>query len=123
MKRLALSFLVLVSAVAIAGEPQSVTIAGLLEKPDTYSGKEVKAVGKVEKFQQKTSKIGNPYFTFKLLDKDKKTVNIYGKGKLDPPLKDGVTVEVTGTFTKEKVVSGITFKNEIETAPKYVKKS
>ena len=96
------------------------SVAALLDKPDAFTGKQVKTRGKVEKFRSKVSQMGKPYFTFKLVEKEKR-VSVFGRGKLEKELKDGATVEVVGTFRMEIKVGGNVFKNEIETAPKQVK--
>jgi cytochrome c-type biogenesis protein CcmE len=109
----------LLAAVAVAA-PTAVKIPELLAKPDTYNAKEVKTAGKVEAFQQKTSKAGNDYFVFKLAEKDKK-VNVYGRGKLENAPKNGQNAEITGIFRKEKKFGDQVFKNEIEVTTKGVK--
>jgi hypothetical protein len=120
MKRLLLTSLLAFSALALAADPVTATVTALLDKPDTFTGKEVKTSGKVERFEQRTSKAGNPYFVFKLVEKDKK-VSVYGRGTLEKAPKDGSSVEVTGKFLKENKVGSNVFKNEITTTPKGVK--
>ncbi|HSI74027.1 MAG TPA: hypothetical protein VK934_12695 [Fimbriimonas sp.] len=120
MKRLLLSSLFVLTAVAFAAEPVVATVSALLDKPDSFTGKEVKTSGKVERFEQRTSKAGNPYFVFKLVEKDKK-VSVYGQGTLEKALKNGSEVQVIGKFLKENKVGNNVFKNEINTTPKGVK--
>jgi hypothetical protein len=102
----------LASAMAFAAE--KVTIAELLKSPEKYDGKIVTLTGKAVKFQQKTSKAGNDYFTLKLLGKDDdERVSIYGRGE-QKELKDDTVIEVTGKFAKEKKVGTVTYKFEVD---------
>ena len=99
------------SAMAFAAE--KVTIAELLKSPE-YDGKIVTLTGKAVKFQQKTSKAGNDYYTLKLVGKDDdERVSIYGRGK-QKELKDDTSIEVTGKFAKEKKVGTVTYKFEVD---------
>jgi hypothetical protein len=108
------SFSLLASLAAFGSiEVQKVSVADLLDAPATFDGKDVRATAVVEGFQQKTSRRGNKYFTFKLKDGEK-AVNVFSQGTSDPELKAGMKVEVTGVFRKEKKVGDIVFKNEIE---------
>jgi DNA/RNA endonuclease YhcR with UshA esterase domain len=115
-RRLAL-LLVLLCAVAFAAE--RVTPAELAKNPTKFDDKVVTVVGPVSEFRQRTSQRGNEYFTFKIkVDKDQE-LNIYGRGKVEPAVKNGDRVEVTGQFRKEKKVQDFTVKNEIDvTAPR-----
>jgi hypothetical protein len=119
MKRSCILILPLLATVALA-EVRSVSIAALLDKPDAFAGKQIRVMGEVEKFEQRTSKAGNSYFVFKLVERNKK-VSVFSRGRLDPPLKDGSRAEVTGTFKMENKVGSYVYKNEIETSPKGVK--
>lgn len=111
-KLISISFvLAAIAAAAIAAE--KVAIADLLKDPAKYDGKAVMVIGKVKEFKQRTSKAGNPYFTFKV-ETDGKRVSIYGRGKQEPELKDDQSVQVTGKFAKEKKVGSLTFKNELD---------
>lgn len=120
MKRFVLLPLVALASLALAGPPIAVKIGELLDKPDTFNEKEVKTSGVVEEFHQRVSKIGNPYFVFKVEEKEKQ-VNVFGRGKLQTPLKSGQLVEIVGTFRKQKMSGGNVFKNEIEVTTKTVK--
>jgi len=77
----------------------------------------------VDKFVQRTSKAGNPYFLFKLIDKvDKnKVVNVYGQGKLEKEPKKDDLVEVTGKYFIETKSGDKTYKNELQTKAEQVK--
>lgn len=106
----------LVGAMAFAAE--KATVAELLKSPEKYDGKVVTVTGKAVKFQQKTSKAGNDYFTLKLVGKtDEENINVFGHGK-HKVLKDDVTIEVTGKFAKEKKVGTVTYKFEVDVSKK-----
>jgi hypothetical protein len=100
------------ATIALAAD--KVTIADLLKKTDDFDKKAVSIIGKVDNFKAKTSKAGNAYFTFKLLDEKDNKLSIYSRGKLDKDLADGQKVEVTGYFKKESKVGSNTFKNEVD---------
>lgn len=115
MRRLSkFAFLAATVLAAAAFAADKVAIADLLAKVDDYDKKPVVLVGTVENFKAKTSKAGNPYFTFKLLDDKKNKLSIYSRGKLEKDLAEGQKVEVTGTFKKESKVGANTFKNEVD---------
>lgn len=102
----------MVAAVAFAAE--KVTVAELIKSPDKYDGKVVTVTGKAVKFQQKTSKAGNAYYTLKLVGaNDDERISIYGRGKFEE-LKDDQKISVTGKFAKEKKVGDIVFKFEVD---------
>jgi lipocalin len=102
----------LAGAMSFAAE--KVTVAELLKSPEKYDGKIVTVTGKAVKFQQKTSKAGNDYFTMKLVGKnDDERISVYGRGK-QKEIKDDETIEVTGKFAKEKKVGSATFKFEVD---------
>lgn len=106
----------LVGAMAFAAE--KATVAELLKSPEKYDGKVVTVTGKAVKFQQKTSKAGNDYFTLKLVGKtDEENINVFGHGK-HKVLKDDVTIEVTGKFAKAKKVGTVTYKFEVDVSKK-----
>jgi DNA polymerase III alpha subunit len=107
------ALLSLVALASLTAAPQKATVVELLKDGKKFDQKTVVVAGSVDKFDQRTSKAGHPYFVFKLKDKTK-WVNVYGKGTLKPPVKDGDKVEVTGEFRAEKKVGDRTFRNEIE---------
>lgn len=116
MKRFALFAFFAVSAIATAAVLSADQLVSEAEKHD---GKPVTVKGTVFKFQQKTSRAGNPYFTFRLKTKNEDNpVNVYGRGKLGFEPKDGTKVELSGTFRKEKKVQSFVVKNEIDVTPK-----
>lgn len=106
--------LVWVAAVAWAAGS---SVEDLIKSPAKFDEKTVTVKGTVATFVQKTSKKGNPYVVFKLKGKSEQ-VNVYVRGKLTKPIKDGDVVEVTGVFRKEKKVMDFTVKNEIDATPK-----
>jgi hypothetical protein len=121
MTRAATILFFLLATLALATD--KLTVKQLQADAKKYDGKEIVLSGKVEKFQQKTSRAKNEYFVFKLIDKeDKKSiVNVYGQGKLEKFPKDGDLVELKGTYRLEKTVGGNTFKNEIQIKPDGIK--
>lgn len=119
--KITLLFIALVASIAFAAD--KLTVKQLQKDAKKFDAKEITLVGKVDKFQQKTSKAGNDYFVFKLVDKDDKKalVNIYGQGKLEKPPKDGDSVELKGTYRVEKKIGTSTYKNELQVKPDQVK--
>ena len=116
MKKLAFGLIVIA---AFASSADKVSPDQLVKDAAKYDGKEVVVKGTVIDFKQKTSKKGNPYFVFKISTKVKDSpLNVYGRGTLEPALTDKDTVEVTGTFVKEKKISTFTIKNEIDCSGK-----
>ncbi len=96
-----------------------VTVKELRANVKKFDKKEISVSGRVENFKQKTSRTGNDYFTFLLVDKVDRTkaIHVYGLGKANKPLLTKDLVLVTGTFRTEKKVGDIVFKNEIQVAP------
>lgn len=120
-KKIALLTLALIASVAFAAD--KMTVKELLADAKKFDGKPVTVSGLVDEFKQKTSKKGNDYFTFKLIDKGdkKKIVNLYGQGKPKVEVKDGQLLSVTGDYRLEKKVGTLTFKNEIQVKPDTVR--
>jgi len=98
---------------APTAKPVVVTVSDLAKKAADFDKKTVQTTGKVEKFEQRTSRKGNAYFVFDLIE-GKERVHIYGQGKLDVKVKDGDKLKVTGFFRKEKKIGDRSFKNEIQ---------
>jgi hypothetical protein len=98
-----------------APNPTKTTVAALLENPDKFHRKMVQVEGKVDDLKKKTSRVGNPYTTFKL-DSGGKQITVFSYGHLD--LQDDDAVVVIGKFYKERRVGRSTFKNEIDASPK-----
>lgn len=114
MRKLILIPALALLAGAMSFAAEKVTIAELLKSPEKYDGKIVTVTGKAVKFQQKTSKAGNDYFTMKLVGKsDDDRISVYGRGK-QKDIKDDESIEVTGKFAKEKKVGSVTFKFEVD---------
>jgi hypothetical protein len=90
-----------------------VSIEKLLADREKLHEKMVKVSGKVDKYEQRTSRAGNPYVVFDIVD-GKFRVHIYGQGKLAPAVKNGDSVLLMGKFRKEKQVGSQTFKDEIQ---------
>jgi len=116
--------LVLFALPALALAAEKASVGGLLKDGKKFDQKEVAVTGFVKDFQQKTSKIGNKYFNFKLKEgKDAdEFVSVYSRGTLEKGLKDDAKVEVTGFFRLETKVGSYTYKNEIDCSPKEGKK-
>lgn len=114
MKRALFPVLAALACVALAAD--KLTAAQVLKDAEKYDGKILTVVGKIAKFEQKTSKIGNKYFTFEIKEGDA-VVNGYGRGECKPPLKEGDKVEAIGKFAKTKTVKDFIVKNEIDVSP------
>src|SRR5688500_14509451 len=110
------SFVALLALCAFALAAEELTVEALIKDATKLDGKDVAVVGKVEGFRQRTSKIGNAYFTFKLKGKED-SINVYSRGKMDPAIKDGDKVEVKGVYRKEKKLQDFVVKNEIDATP------
>ena len=98
-----------------APTPIKTTVAALIENPDKFHRKMVQVEGKVDDLKKKTSRIGNPYTTFKL-DSGGKQVVVFSYGHLN--IQEDDAVIVVGKFYKERRVGRSTFKNEIDASPK-----
>ena len=115
MNRIASLTLIGLSALAMAAE--TLTPSAVLKSADKFDKKLISVSGIAKKFNARTSKAGNEYFTFDLTSGSDK-ISIFGHGKLDKPLADGTKVEVKGYFTKVKTVGKLTFKNELDCSGK-----
>lgn len=111
MRPLTLPFILLAAACAFAATV--LTPDQVIKEREKLDAKAITVRGKVEDFDAKTSKRGNPYTVFKIAG-GKQKVNGYLRGHLAKAPKNGDTVEVTGVFRKEKKVGGQTFKDEID---------
>jgi len=98
-----------------APTPIKTTVAALIENPDKFHRKMVQVEGKVDDLKKKTSRIGNPYTTFKL-DSGGKQVVVFSYGHLN--IQEDDAVIVVGKFYKERRVGRSTFKNEIDASQK-----
>lgn len=109
-----LMFATLLTAFAVAAVDK-LTIEEFVKKVDSYDQKVVTVTGRADNVKAKTSKAGNPYYTFRILGKtENDKVYVHSFGKPDEKLKDGVKVEVTGLYRKEKKVGTMVFKNELD---------
>jgi len=97
------------------------SVSEILKSPDTYDGKVVHVEGRVQSLKFNTSKKGNPYTTFMVVDSSNKALNVFTSGTLS--INRGDSVAVTGRYQKVKhVPPKYTFYNEIETTEEGVKK-
>ncbi|GIV08177.1 MAG: hypothetical protein KatS3mg019_0268 [Fimbriimonadales bacterium] len=95
--------------------PIKTSVAAILKEPEKFHRKLVQVEGEVDDLKKKTSRVGNPYTTFKL-DSDGKQLTVFSYGHL--PISNDDTVIVIGKFYKEKRVGRSTFKNEIDASSK-----
>lgn len=118
MKR-STALLLVLGASMMAFAFEAVSVPDLLKDPSKYDGKDVSVTGVVEGYQERTSKGGNNYTTFRV-KAEAKTVNVWMKNHPaeQQKLKNGYTVVVTGVFAMEKKVGEVVFKNEIDVSPK-----
>jgi hypothetical protein len=103
--------LVLFAASALAARADLVTVKDLLAEPDKWHGRAVVVTGGVGKLEARTSKRGNPYYTF-LLNDGMQSVTVFSYGT--PEVRDGSRVQVEGTFLKIKRVGQYTFHNQVD---------
>jgi F0F1-type ATP synthase epsilon subunit len=92
----------------------------LIQNPDKFHRKMVQVEGEVDDLKKKTSRIGNPYTTFKL-DSGGKQVVVFSYGHLN--IQEDDAVIVVGKFYKERRVGRSTFKNEIDASQKEGKRT
>ena len=93
----------------------SLSVDALLKDSKKFDKKVVTVTGSVQKFEAKTSKRGNKYTVFKLKGSTAKSIiNVYLKGHLTKPVKNGDSVSVTGKWQVEKKMGTTVFKNEID---------
>jgi hypothetical protein len=123
MKPFRLSHLLAVVLLPVLGfaAAEKASVADLLKDAKKLDQKEVEVKGSLREFKQRTSKIGNKYFTFRLKDGDQ-SVNVFSRGALETPPKDGAKVTVVGIYRAENKVGDNVFKNEIDCSPKEGKK-
>lgn len=88
------------------------TIEKILTNKDSFDGKEVSVSGIVSKIKFRTSKGGNEYTTFSLVESSGESIRVFTWGR--PKIKEGQKVKVTGTYRKVKKMRRYTFYNEIE---------
>lgn len=113
MKKVLIALFTAAALLALAAE--KLTPDALIAQADKQDGKVVTLTGKVEKFEEKTSKKGNKYTVFKVKG-TKESVSVWIKNHLEAAKKpaNGDIVEVIGLFKKEKKVGDLVFKNEVD---------
>lgn len=87
------------------------SIPEILSRRYDCDKKTVSINGTVSRIKLKTSQAGNNYATFKLTFQEK-TLKVFTFGH--PDITEGNEVEVTGTYFKEKTVSGYQYYDEVE---------
>jgi hypothetical protein len=87
-------------------------IGDILARPDAFDGREVVLEGKVSALDPRTSRRGNDYCIFRLLDEKGASIKVFSWGK--PAIAPGDRVAVRGRFQRERRVSRYTFTNEVE---------
>lgn len=119
MKRtLKISFLLATALAALALAADKVNVDDFVKDVDKYDQKTVTIIGRADNIKVKTSKKGNSYYTLRILGKtEEQKVYVHSFGKPDEKLKDGVKIEATGIYRKEKKVGTMTFKNELDVNP------
>ena len=109
-------FILFASTVVLASS-QKLIVKQILKNPEKYDRKVVKVEGTVIRLKFKTSKKGNRYVTFSLMDEDGNTLKVFmwGYKKIKKEgIKNGDKAEVTGIFYKVKRVGKYRFYNEID---------
>jgi hypothetical protein len=81
---------------ASAGPPV-ISPSELLANPDRFDGQAVTLQGTVEKFREKVSPDGAPYFKFRLSD-EQTAVRVFSFGR--SPCRNGMQATVDGTFER-----------------------
>lgn len=90
------------------------TVDDVVKNAGKHDGKTLTVTGVVSDYQAKTSRAGNKYTILTLKGKEQ-TMNAYSRGHLEKAPKKGDTVEITGSFKKEKKVNAsYTVKNEVD---------
>lgn len=96
--------------------PVAATAAEVLAAREKFDGQAVRVVGKVSKYQAKTSRRGNPYTVF-TIEAGGAKLSVYHQEHQAPAPKDGDTVEVTGVYEKERKVGSFTVKDQVDATP------
>jgi len=106
----AIQVVIMILLASLAWAEEKVSIEALLQNLERYDGKTVIVEGEITSYQEKISRRGNPYTTFRLKDNGS-SVAVFARGHLG--LKDGLQVQVIGVFQRVKQVGRDTFYNEI----------
>ncbi len=107
-----LFILPLILQVQLSGADERVSLTQVLTHPDKYAGKVVTLQGTATKIKPTTSKSGSDSTTFILEDETGKRIHVFTKGH--PPIIEGHTVTVTGTYLKQKKIGRKTSRHWIE---------
>lgn len=98
------------------------SVSEILKNQDKYDGKMVQVEGKVYSLKFKTSKRGNPYYTFSLRGISNDALSVFSFGS--PPVKNADSVTVRGVYQKVKhVPPKYTFYNEVDASGGSVEKN
>jgi hypothetical protein len=97
------------------------SVSEILSNPDKYDGKKVQVEGRIQSLKFNTSKKGDPYTTFMVVDSSNNALNVFTFGTLSINRGDSVTVK--GRYQKVKhVPPKDTFYNEIDASGGSVEK-
>jgi DNA polymerase III alpha subunit len=102
---------VLLCLLALGRSGWSATVAEIAKHPESFDQKTVTVVGTANQVDRRTSRRGNAYTTFRLIDRAE-SVKVFTFGT--PDIKDGERVEVRGRFQRVKQVGSYTFHDEID---------
>jgi hypothetical protein len=98
------------------------SVSDILSNPDKYDGKMVQVEGRIQSLKFSTSKKGNAYTTFMMVDPSNNSLNVFTFGTLS--INRGDPVRVTGRYQKVKhVPPKYTFYNEIDASRGSVEKT
>jgi len=93
------------------------SVDALLKDAARFDKKDVKVLGTVAKYEEKTSKKGNAYTVFELAGAKGKA-NVYLRGRPSVKIQNGSKVEICGVYQKKKVMRDFTIENEIDVTSK-----
>jgi hypothetical protein len=96
-------------ALASAG-PAAISPSELLADPDRFDGQTVTLQGTVEKFRERVSPDGAPYYKFRLSD-EQYAVRVFSAGR--SPCRNGMRATVDGIFEKVNRLGPRTHYNEV----------
>lgn len=94
---------------SIGADALDTTAPQILENPDRFDTHTVTVKGTVTRLDPRTSRKGNAYYTFRILD-----LTVFSPGVPPPSCRDGAAVTVEGVFKKVKRVGHHTFRNQID---------
>jgi hypothetical protein len=96
-----------VAALPLPAAALETTAAEILKNPERFDQQAVTLRGTMSRLDVRTSRKGNPYYTFTVQD-----LPVFSFGM--PPCRNGAAVTVDGVFRKIKQVGRYTFHNEID---------